>query len=109
MRKEEIDLVFKALADPTRREILDQLRDGPRTTGVLCERFEMSRFGVMKHLKALEDAKLVTVEWRGRERWNYLNAYALQKAFERWIKPYESLWASKLDSFKKKVEGERNE
>src|SRR2546426_761327 len=66
--------VWKALADPTRRAILDALRKGPRTTGDLCGRFDVTRFAVMKHLAVLEDAGLVLARRQGRERWNHLNA-----------------------------------
>ena len=85
MTDEIIELVFKALGDETRRKILEQLRSGPKTTGEICEHFQMSRFGVMKHLRLLEAASLISVEWRGRERWNYLNAYTLQSVLTPWV------------------------
>jgi DNA-binding transcriptional ArsR family regulator len=107
MNNEEMDLIWKALSDPSRRELLDLLRDSPKTTGELCEQFkEMTRFGVMKHLKVLESARLITIKWEGRERWNYINAAPLQKVFERWITPYQSLWASSLNKLKTKIESE---
>lgn len=98
--------VFKALADPTRRAILDGLKDGPRTTGDLAARFEQSRFGVMKHLGVLEDAGLITVERRGRERLNHLNAVPLHEIVERWLGPYQQLWASSLLALRRHVESD---
>jgi DNA-binding transcriptional ArsR family regulator/uncharacterized protein YndB with AHSA1/START domain len=94
--READDPVWKALADPVRRQILDLLRDGPQTTGDLCEPFAQSRFGVMKHLDALEGAGLVTVERRGRERWNHLNGAALERGVARWLTPFQSLWSGRL-------------
>lgn len=91
------DLVWKALADPTRRAILDLVRDRPRTTGDLAESFPaLTRFGVMKHLDVLEQAELVVVRRRGRERWNYLNGVPLRAAYERWMRPYADQWADSL-------------
>lgn len=90
------DAVWKALADPTRRRILDELRRAPQTTGRLCELFAMSRFGVMKHLRVLEDAGLVLVERRGRERWNHLNPVPIREIHRRWIRPFEEEAADHL-------------
>ena len=90
------DLLFKALADRTRRAILDVLREGPRTTGDLSQRFEMTRFGVMKHLGVLESAGLILIERRGRERWNHLNAVPIQKIGRRWLRPFEKAPADRL-------------
>lgn len=92
----EDSAVWKALADATRREILDVLREGPRTTGALAEVFPMSRFGVMKHLGVLVDAGLVVVERRGRERWNHLNPAPIQAIYRRWIRPFEAPLADGL-------------
>jgi DNA-binding transcriptional ArsR family regulator/uncharacterized protein YndB with AHSA1/START domain len=92
------DLVWKALADPTRRTILDMLRSGPMTTGALTERFEQSRFGVMKHLDLLTDCGLLSVERRGKERWNYLNAARLREAANDWLTPFQAQWASRLNN-----------
>lgn len=88
--------VWKALADPSRRRLLDLLRDGPRTTGQLCEEFgDVTRFAVMKHLRVLEGAGLVVVKRRGRERINHLNAVPLRLIYERWISPYQDVWAGR--------------
>lgn len=91
------DLVFKALADPTRRALLDALRDGPRTTGDLSEMHpEMSRFGVMSHLKQLEDAGLILVERVGRSRWNHLNPVPFREVVARWVHPIAEAPADEL-------------
>ncbi len=82
-----VDRAWKALADPTRRTILDRLQDGPRTTGDLCRFFQTSRFAVMKHLDVLAAAGLVVAERRGRERWNHLDPAPL-RLIERWIGPH---------------------
>ena len=79
--------VWKALGDPTRRRILDLLIAGPATTGTLCASFELSRFAIMKHLTVLEEAGLVSVERRGRERWNHLERGSLMRILERWLGP----------------------
>ena len=99
------DAVWKALADSTRRTILDELRRKPRTTGQLCGLFAMTRFGVMKHLRALEEAGLVLVERRGRERWNHLNPTPIREIYRRWIRPFEEEQADKLLRLKRVVEG----
>lgn len=93
---EQTEAVWKALSDPARRTILDLLRRGPRTTGALCEAFDMTRFGVMKHLRVLEGSNLIVVERKGRERWNYLNAVALKQATDRWLSPFQQTWAARL-------------
>ena len=91
------DAIWKALADATRREVLDALRDGPRTTSELVERFpRLSRFGVMKHLDVLRDAGLVITRAEGRKRINSLNAAPLRKVVERWISRYDGFWANTL-------------
>ena len=96
--------VWHALADPTRRQILDLLRAEPRTTGQLAKAFPSTRFAVMKHLNVLEEAGLVVVRRQGRERWNHLNAIPLQMLYERWVKPYEAVWAQKLTALKSRME-----
>ena len=99
-------LVWSALGDPTRRHLLDLLRGGPRTTGALCARFAMSRTAVMKHLDILEEARLITVRRKGRERWNYINAAPLRSVYERWLTPFQQLWASSLSNLGTIVEGD---
>ena len=97
--------VWKALADPTRRAILDLLADRARTTGELSEAFpEVSRFAVMKHLGVLETAGLVVVRRRGRERWNHLNGVPLRQAYERWMRPHADRWAESLLRLKETAE-----
>lgn len=99
-----LDNVWKALADPCRRRLLDLLRQRPKTTGELCEDFNTSRFAVMKHLRVLEEAGLVVVRREGRQRWNYLNPVPIQAIYERWITPYAGLWANELLDLKHTVE-----
>ena len=84
-----MDAVFKALADPTRRRLLDMLfrRDG-QTLGQLERRLAMTRFGVMKHLRVLEDARLVVTKRRGREKLHFLNAVPIRQIHDRWIDKY---------------------
>lgn len=83
------DAVFKALAAPVRRQMLDLLKDSPATTGDLCAKFpQIDRCTVMQHLKVLEDADLVIVQRKGRERWNHLNAMPIKRIHDRWIGPY---------------------
>jgi DNA-binding transcriptional ArsR family regulator/uncharacterized protein YndB with AHSA1/START domain len=101
-----MDAVFKALAEPTRRRILDHLRDGPLTTGQLCDRFSVTRFAVIKHLGVLQRAGLVAARKRGREVWNHLNAVPLREMYERWIRSYESEWAGRLYRVREIAEGE---
>jgi DNA-binding transcriptional ArsR family regulator len=88
--QDESAAIWKALADSSRRRLLDRLRDGPRTTGDLCHSFPTSRFAVMKHLDVLAGAGLVVVERRGRERWNHLNPAPL-RAIEHWLGAYGGL------------------
>jgi uncharacterized protein YndB with AHSA1/START domain/DNA-binding transcriptional ArsR family regulator len=100
-----MDRAWRALSDPSRRRLLDLLREGPRTTGDLCGRFRTTRVAVMKHLAVLERARLVLVERRGRERWNHLNAVPLRRIHDRWISSYEAHWASSLLGLKGEAEG----
>jgi DNA-binding transcriptional ArsR family regulator len=100
-----MDEVFKALADPTRRELLDQLfeRDG-QSLSALEEGLPMSRFGVMKHLKVLEEAGLVTTRRRGRETLHYLNPVPIRLIHDRWVSKYAEPWASALSGLKTELE-----
>ena len=103
---DDLDVVWKALSDPTRRSILDVLRKGPCTTTEIVERFPgLTRFGVMKHLAVLRDAGLVQDRWEGRRHINSLNAVPIRLIYERWVSGYQDLWASKLTSLKKSLEG----
>ncbi len=90
----EPEPLWRALADPTRRGILDRLRTGPRTTGALAEEFPTTRFAVMRHLDVLKAAGVVTVERRGRERLNHLNPVPLQQVVERWVRPLAATTAT---------------
>lgn len=102
---EEGDEVFRALADPTRRRILDLLRKAPLTTGEICEKFpEVTRFAVMKHLSVLEKASLVTVRREGRVRWNHINAVPFLKIYERWIGRFAGPMAASLLRLQETVE-----
>lgn len=87
--EERFDLIFKALGHRMRRQLLDLLVDGPRTTGALCEALaDIDRCTVMMHLGVLEKAGLIAVERRGRERWNHLDAMPIHDLQRRWIGPY---------------------
>jgi DNA-binding transcriptional ArsR family regulator len=102
---EKYDRVFKALASQVRRQILDDLRDQPLTTGTLCAHFpELDRCTVMQHLKVLEDADLVIAVRRGRERWNHLNAMPIQEIHERWIGPHAAAATARLATLKRELE-----
>lgn len=91
------DTIFRALSHRTRRHLLDALKDGPLTTGALCELHpELDRCTVMQHLAVLTDADLVIVERRGRERWNHLNVIPIQQIHQRWIGEFAGYAADKL-------------
>ncbi len=102
-----IDEVFKALADPTRRRLLDELfeRDG-QTLSALEQRLPMSRFGVAKHLKVLEEAGLVTTRRHGREKHHFLNPVPIREVHDRWVSKYAEPWASALTGLKRDLEEE---
>jgi DNA-binding transcriptional ArsR family regulator len=103
-----VDEVFKALADPTRRSLLDELfeRDG-QTLSELVEGAPMSRFGVMKHLKVLEEAGLITTRKRGREKLHFLNPVPIRLVHDRWVSKYAEPWASALSRLKDEIEEEQ--
>ena len=103
-----VDDVFKALADPTRRRLLDELfeEDG-QTLSALEQRLPMSRFGVAKHLKVLEGAGLVTTRKRGREKLHYLNPVPIREVHDRWVSKYAEPWAAALTGLKKDLEEEQ--
>jgi DNA-binding transcriptional ArsR family regulator len=104
---EVMDEVFKALADPTRRGLLDALfeRDG-QSLSALEEGLPMSRFGVMKHLKVLEEAGLVTTKRSGREKLHFLNAVPIRLIYDRWVSKYADSWATPLARLKHDLEEE---
>jgi DNA-binding transcriptional ArsR family regulator len=101
----DMDTVFKALADPTRRSLLDQLfrRDG-QTLSALEQRLPMTRFGVMKHLKVLEEAGLVVTRRRGREKLHFLNPVPIRLVHDRWVSKYAEPWVSTLSELKTTLE-----
>ncbi len=104
---DRLDPIWKALSDPTRRAILDALRDGPRTTTELVDLFpELTRFAVMKHMEVLREAGLLLTRAEGRRRINSLNVVPIQQVFERWISPFQALWAGQLLGLKRRVEGD---
>jgi DNA-binding transcriptional ArsR family regulator len=102
---ESVDDVFKALADPTRRSLLDELfkQDG-QTLSALEQRLPMTRFGVMKHLKVLEHAGLVTTKKRGREKLHFLNAVPIRLVHDRWVSKYSEPWVAGLSDLKTTIE-----
>lgn len=104
--KKDDDLIYKALADGRRREILDLLKDAPRTTGDICSHFEkLDRCTVMQHLGVLEKAGLIIVQKKGRFRWNYLDAAPIRGIYNRWISNYASPSAELLTKLKNDLEG----
>lgn len=100
-----MDLVFRALADPTRRQLLDELfnEDG-QTLTALEERLPITRFGVMKHLRVLEQANLVVTNRRGREKLHFLNAVPIRLVHDRWVSKYAEPWAATLTNLKHTLE-----
>jgi uncharacterized protein YndB with AHSA1/START domain/DNA-binding transcriptional ArsR family regulator len=102
-----VDDVFRALADPTRRSLLDELfeRDG-QTLSELQQRLPMTRFGVMKHLKVLEEAGLLTTKRRGREKLHYLNPVPLRLVHDRWVSKYAEPWTAVLSGIEQRIEEE---
>ena len=102
-----MDEVFRALADPTRRALLDELyRHDGQTLGALEARFDMTRFGVMKHLKVLEQAGLVVTKKRGRNKLHFLNPVPIRLVHDRWVSKYAEPWAAALSGLKKTIEEE---
>ena len=104
-RSDDNDLLFKALADPSRRMLLDLLHthDG-RTLNDLCGHLDMTRQGVTQHLGVLEAANLVVTRWRGREKLHFLNPVPLQEIYGRWIAKFEKPRLKALDDLKRKLE-----
>src|SRR4051794_15314592 len=103
-----MDEVFRALSDPTRRTLLDELfaQDG-QTLTALEQRLPMSRFGVMKHLKILEEAGLVVTRRRGREKLHFLNPVPIRLVHDRWVSKYAEPWAAGLTGLKRDIEEKR--
>jgi DNA-binding transcriptional ArsR family regulator len=103
----EMDSVFKALADPARRLLLDRLHaNNGQTLGQLCQPLDMTRQAVTKHLKLLEEANLVVAIWRGREKLHYLNPVPIHQIAERWIGKFERGRLHVLAELKEQLEGE---
>src|SRR5271165_3586373 len=102
---EAVDDVFKALADPTRRRLLDELfKNDGQTLSALEKRLPMTRFGVMKHLKVLEEARLVVTRRRGREKLHFLNVVPIRLVHDRWVSKYTERWAAALNNLKYELE-----
>jgi uncharacterized protein YndB with AHSA1/START domain/DNA-binding transcriptional ArsR family regulator len=100
-----VDAVFKALADPTRRDLLDELfREDGQTLHALEGHFDMTRYGVMKHLKQLEEAGLVVTRRRGREKLHFLNPVPIRLVHDRWVSKYAEPWAAALSDLKTRLE-----
>jgi len=102
---DELNGVWKALADSTRRAILDLLRQGSRTTTEIVEAFpHLTRFGVMKHIDVLREAGLILTREEGRQRVNSLNVVPIRQIYERWVGRFEELWSSHLLRIKEAAE-----
>jgi DNA-binding transcriptional ArsR family regulator len=102
----DTDLLFKALADPTRRKLLDRLNaSDAQSLGELCAHLDMTRQAVTQHISVLEAAELVTTNWRGREKLHFLNPVPLQEIYERWIRNFEKSRLRALRDLKKRLEG----
>jgi DNA-binding transcriptional ArsR family regulator len=101
----DVDGVFKAVADPSRRELLDRLfsRNG-QTLNQLCKGLGMARQSVSQHLEVLEAANLISVEWQGREKRHYVNPVPIHEIYERWIRKYEQQRLTALHNFKTRLE-----
>jgi len=100
-----MDDVFRALADPTRRSLLDELfKEDGQTLSALKARLPMTRFGVMKHLKVLEEAGLVVTKRRGREKLHFLNPVPIRLVHDRWVSKYAEPWAASLSGLKRQLE-----
>ncbi|MCA0984581.1 helix-turn-helix domain-containing protein [Halobacillus yeomjeoni] len=108
--EEELTRTFKALSHPVRRQILDLVKDGPKTTGELSDQFEdLSRYAVMKHLRQLEESNLIIVRREGRNRENYLNAVPLKEIHNRWMNQYQSTMAGSMLALKNNIERGNND
>ena len=104
-----MDKIFKALADSTRRQLLDELFiNNGQTLSELCKHLDMTRQGVTKHLALLEEANLVVVIWHGKQKFHYLNPVPLSEIYERWIRKYERHRLEALSELKNKMEEDKN-
>jgi DNA-binding transcriptional ArsR family regulator len=109
-RSQPMDKVFKALADPGRRRLLDRLFEGGGLTlGQLCERMDMSRQAVAQHLGQLEDANLISTRWRGREKLHFLNPVPIHEIYDRWVKKFERRTLKALNQLKQRLEAETHD
>src|ERR1043166_1183349 len=107
---DNLDPVWKALSDPTRRTILDLLRPGAKTTTEIVESFpDMTRHAVMKHIDVLRDAGLISTREEGRRRINSLNAVPIRQIYERWMGPFSELWSSTLLRLKDDIESKNED
>lgn len=105
---DDLDPVWKALSDPTRRAVLDLLRPGPKTTTEIVEAFPaMTRHAVMKHIDALRAAGLINTREEGRRRINSLNVVPIRRIYERWMGPFSELWSSTLLRVKEDIESKK--
>lgn len=105
-----MDAVFKALADSSRRKLLDQLYShNGQTLSELCEHLDMTRQAVTKHLTLLEAANLVVIVWHGREKLHYLNSVPIQEIYNHWLSKYERHQLDALSQLKRKLEGNTKE
>jgi DNA-binding transcriptional ArsR family regulator len=103
---DDTDLLFKALADPSRRKVLDLLHaDDGQALGALCEHLDMTRQSVSQHIGVLEAANLVVTTWRGREKLHHLNRVPLQEIHERWLHKFDAPRLHALHALKRKLEG----
>lgn len=106
-RTPDLEPVWKALASPIRRRMLDLLGEGPLTTSELAGEFgELSRFAVMQHLRVLEAAELVLVQREGRHRYNYFNPVPIQQIYDRWVGRYVQPWTEALVTMRDELEAE---
>jgi DNA-binding transcriptional ArsR family regulator len=105
----DTDLLFKALADPSRRMLLDRLNaDNGQTLTELCEHLDMTRQAVTQHLNVLEAASLVATTWRGREKLHFINPVPLQEIYDRWIRKFERSRVQAMRDLKERLEGTRS-
>ena len=108
VKEKDQDKVFKALADPSRRELLDRLHaQNGQTLSELCKGLDMARQSVTQHLGILEQANLISIQWQGREKLHYFNPVPIHEIYERWIRKFEEQRLGALYDLKSKLEKER--